>query len=207
MYRAWGLFGSSLKEKVVQWLYLRDDRSLVSSAYLAKEIGVTPKTLYRPLQQLVRDQLVVREETPMGSGYRAPFEDPRLMPLFGFLRQDSEIVARLKRALKPFKPIEYAGIFGAFADFRTSGSRDIDVLLVYRDELEDPELYHLNGALAHAADKIGREIRDQRYSLEELRTRIREGDGYALGIITGPRIALKGTLDFTDRPSEAVTLG
>lgn len=195
MYRAWGLFGSPLKEKIIQWLYLRHDKSLVSSPNLAREVGVTPKALYRPLQQLVADQLVIRETTPLGTGYRAPFEDSRLKYLFIFLRQDSVIVSTLKRALRPLKAIEYVCIFGRFVDLQSHGTSDIDVLLVSPAALADTEQYQVMTALSKAADKIGREINHHHYTAEKLRTSLRESDGYSTGILAGPRIDLKGTLD------------
>ena len=71
------------------------------------------------LLALVADQLVVREETSRGPEYRAPFDDPRFKSLIMFFRQESVIVTALQRALKPFKSIEYACIFGSFASGTT----------------------------------------------------------------------------------------
>jgi hypothetical protein len=68
----------------------------------------------------VDSQLAVREETRDGPQYRAPHEDPRLAGLFMLIRQDSELVGRLKRALRGHaKFVTYAGVFGSFASGKT----------------------------------------------------------------------------------------
>ena len=46
-------------------------------------------SISKTLAELVKDQLVLRLESPDGPRYRAPHEDPRLTPLFLLLRQDS----------------------------------------------------------------------------------------------------------------------
>jgi predicted nucleotidyltransferase len=184
------LFGSGAKSKVVQLLYLRkEDSEPLPARPLAREAGVPLGSINKTLAELVKDQLVVREETPNGPRYRAPHEDPRLAGLFLLLRQDSDIVAQLQRAIKPFKSIRYACVFGSFAAGRTLAHSDIDVLVL---ETSDADRFAAMAALAKVGDKIGREVSPQFYAVEEFLAKVDAGDPVARSILSNARIDLKG---------------
>jgi len=188
------LFGGSIKEKILQRLYTQPDSSaLASEAALAREIGVVPGSMNKALRQLVAAGLIVKDKTSLGSGYRAPLEDPRLRLLIQFFRQDSLIVMALRRALKPFKTIEYAYVFGSFARGTTHKGSDVDVLVL---ETSDEERYHIKMALSVTSDKIGREANGQFYSVEEFRDKAKRGEVVPTSILTQPRIDLKGSFQW-----------
>jgi hypothetical protein len=75
-------------------------------------------------------QLVTPHEISHGIEYAAPHDDPRLKHLFLLFRQDSSLVRALSRALRPFKAVEYACIFGSFSRGTTNAKSDIDVLIL-----------------------------------------------------------------------------
>ena len=183
------LFGSAIKAKIVQWLYVEADPSQgYSVAELVRRTGVPMSSLPKALHQLVDQQLVVKVPGPLGNLYRAPHEDPRLKGLFLFLRQDSEIIARLRRSLKKVKSVRYACVFGSFARGTTHLNSDIDVLVL---ESGESDTFAIFGACSKLGDQLGRPVNPQIYSVEEFTTLIQEANPLALSFVSD-RIDLIG---------------
>lgn len=187
------LLGRGAKSKVVQWLYLQDRRSEpIAARPLAREAEVAYGSINKTLQELVDQQLVVREETSHGPQYRAPHEDPRLAGLFHLIRQDSAIVSQLKRALRgSAKGITYAGVFGSFAAGATKRDSDIDVLVLER---EGVDRFSVMTELSKVGERIHRDVNPQFYSTEEFASKVQSGDPVALSILANPRLDLRGEL-------------
>lgn len=184
------LFVSKPEAKLIQCLYVEaKDHERFRTRELARKAGLPVGSITRPLKSLVERQLVVREEGPYGPTYRAPFEDPRLKPLFVLLRQDSELVTQIKRSLKRFRSIHYACVFGSFARGETHRESDIDVLILLHDHSEEFDILQ---ALSKLSDKFGREINPQFYLVEEFARLVKENEPIALSIISGPKLELKG---------------
>jgi predicted nucleotidyltransferase len=188
------LFENAPQAKLIQWLYVdAKPTEQFSGRELARLAKVPYGSVDRALKSLVRRQLVVREEGKHGPEYHAPFEDPRLRALFILLRQDSNIVRLLKRALKPFKSIDYAAVFGSFARGTTTAKSDIDVLVL---ESSDSERFEVMAALSKVTEKIGREVNTQFYRNSEFRNLVLDNEPIAVQILNGPRIDLKGKLEW-----------
>lgn len=184
------LFGTGPKARIVQWLYLRHDSSpAVSARALAREAAVPYGSVDKALRDLVANQLVVRDETPYGPHYRAPREDPRLAGLFTLLRQDSDITDTLKKALKPFKLVAHACVFGSFASGNTHKASDIDVLVLEDDGLDR---FAVMSALGKVSARVNREVSPEFYGVSEFMGKLEQGDAIALSIAANPRIDLKG---------------
>jgi predicted nucleotidyltransferase len=184
------LFGTGPRAKIMQWLYLRsDDSPAVAARALAREAGIPYGSVDKALRELVASQLVVRDETPYGPHYRAPREDPRLAGLFTLLRQDSVLVNRLKKALKSFKQVSYACVFGSFASGNTHRASDIDVLVL---ESAGLDRFAVMTELSKVSIELGREVSPEFYGLHEFLDKLERGDAVALSIATNPRMDLKG---------------
>ncbi len=184
------LFGSKIKATLVHWLYVEAPPSeTFSERALARAAKVPPGSIHNALTQLVKNQFLVRIQGKRGPEYRAPFEDVRLKGIFLFLRQDSEIVRALHRALRAFKPIEYACIFGSFARGETHAGSDIDVL-VLQSSAEDE--FDTRTALQAVAQKIGREVNPQFLATGEFIADLEKGESVARSILANARIDLKG---------------
>ena len=186
------LFGCGAKSKVLSHLYLGSpDAEPLAARALARQADVPYGSIDKTLRELVNSQLVVREETVHGPLYRAPFEDVRLTGLFQLIRQDSAIVAQLKRALRPLKGIAYAGVFGSFASGSAQRHSDIDVLLL---EAPGIDRFSVMNALTKVAEKTKRQIEPEFYGVAEFGNKIDHLDPVALSILANPRLDLKGTL-------------
>ena len=186
------LLGSGAKSKVVSHLYLGSyGAEPLAARALAREAGVPYGSIDKTLRELVNSQLVVREESARGPLYRAPFEDARLTGLFHLIRQDSAIVALLKRALRPFKGIAYAGVFGSFASGNTQRHSDIDVFVL---EASVIDRFSVMTALTKVAEKTKRQIKPEFYGFSEFSDKLDQLDPVALSILSNPRLDLKGAL-------------
>jgi predicted nucleotidyltransferase len=185
------LFGRGTKARVIEWLYVQQakDRT-VNARNLARKADVPYGSIDKTLKELVAAQLVVRQESEHGPEYRAPEEDSRLAGLFLLLRQDSELVERLKRALSRFKAIEYACVFGSFAKGTTRRGSDVDVLVL---EQEGLDRFAVMVSLTKVAERTKREVNPDFYSVDEFRHKIEAGDPFSREVVGGSRIDLKGT--------------
>jgi predicted nucleotidyltransferase len=187
------LFGRGAKAKAVQWLYLQNEGSEpIGARALARQADIAYGSINKTLQELVDSQLVVREQTSHGPQYRAPHEDPRLAGLFKLIRQDSELVGQLNRALRGYaKAITYAGVFGSFASGKTVKNSDVDVLILADTGVDR---FSLLNEFSKVGERVGREVSVQFYSVAEFGEKLKNEDPVALSILANPRIDLKGTL-------------
>lgn len=186
------LFVNGPHVKLLQWLYVEaKPTESYAARELARRCGLPYGSVDRALKDLVKRQLVVREDSPRGPQYRAPFEDPRLKHLFLLLRQDSEIVSLLRRALRRFKSIDYASVFGSFARGETHKGSDVDVLILENSETERLEIL---STLSKLSDRIHREVNAQPYATDEFKRLLDAADPIALSIHGQARIGIKGAL-------------
>lgn len=185
------LFGKGTKAKVVEWLYVQQTRkNTISARSLARSAGVPYGSINKTLKELVAAQLAVRQATQHGPEYRAPEEDSRLTGLFLLLRQDSELIVRLKRALSRFKAIEYACVFGSFARGATCRGSDIDVLVLEQDNLGR---FAVMVMLTKVSERTKREVNPDFYAVDEFSRKIKASDPFAREVVEGGRIDLRGT--------------
>src|SRR5215813_6805080 len=186
------IFVNRPQVKLIQWLYV-DAPSMerFPARELARRAGLPYGSVDRALKDLVRRELVVREEAPRGPEYRAPFEDPRLRHLFLLLREESTIVGALKRALKRFKSVEYAAVFGSFARGETHKGSDIDVLIL---ESESADRLSVIGELSKVGDRTRRRVNPQFYAASEFKRLVEDNEPVAVSILREPRIDVKGVL-------------
>jgi len=187
------LFGRGAKAKAAQWLYLQNEGSEpIGARALARQADVAYGSINKTLQELVDSRLVVREETRHGPQYRAPHEHPRLAGLFMLIRQDSELVGQLKRALRGHtKVVTYAGVFGSFATGKTVKDSDVDVLILADAGVDR---FALLTEFSNVGERVGREVSVQFYSVAEFGDKLKNEDPVALSILANPRIDLKGTM-------------
>jgi predicted nucleotidyltransferase len=183
------LFGSEVRAKLIRYLYVTaEPGKSFSERVIARHAGIAESNVHRPLNGLVAIQLLIKEETEEGPRYRAPHEDPRLKYLFLFLRQDSDIVQQIVRAMKKLKSVQYACVFGSFATGTTHLGSDIDVLVL---ESTDEERTEVLKAFSALSDSIGLEVNPQIYSTQEFEANLAQGDSIALSLVS-TRIDVKG---------------
>lgn len=186
------LFGDGAQAIIMDYFYVRaSDSTAVHAGAVAAATKVPAGSVHKTLAVLVAKQLLVQVQSSRGPAYRAPTGDPRLTHLFALLRQDSDIVRRLRLALKPIKGVSAACIFGSFARGTTHSSSDIDVLVIEND---GADRFETLAAIGKVAEKVRRPVNPEFYSTEELRAKLADGDSFVMQVMSENRIGIKGEL-------------
>jgi predicted nucleotidyltransferase len=184
------LVGSELRARLLHWFYVEAQPGQPAhEREIARRTGIAPGSVHHALKRLEEGQLIVREESSRGPQYRAPYEDERLQPLFALFRQESELVGTLKTALGPVPQVAYACIFGSFAQGTTAATSDVDVLVL--EESRDARQQVLS-ALAKAEERVKQHFDITTMSVKKFREMLAESDAFALSVVGGQRIVLKG---------------
>jgi predicted nucleotidyltransferase len=184
------LVGSELRARLLHWFYVEAQPGIsVHEREIARRTGISPGSVHHALTRLEKGQLIVREETPRGPQYRAPYEDVRLQPLFTLFRQQSVLVNALRDALAHVAHVAYACIFGSFAQGTAGAASDVDVLVL--EDSRDARQRILS-ALAKVQESTAAKIDITVMSVEKFRGMLSESDAFAVGVVGGPRIVLKG---------------
>jgi hypothetical protein len=182
------VFGSLGRARALRALFAEPGRGF-GTRELAAEAGLDPGGVARLLKRWTAAGLVTRRQQDGLPRYYAS-TDPMLAPLVTLMQQDSRLVQTLREALSGVKGVEVALVFGSLARGAGSAQSDVDVLVLgTASELK------LNAALKPAGRSLGRAVRATATTIESFRDQLRAGEGFALGILQGPRIALIGDLD------------
>jgi len=184
------LVGSELRARLLHWFYVEaDPAQAIHEREIARRTGIAPGSVHHALKRLEEGELIVRENSSRGPQYRAPYEDARLQPLFALMRQESEVVTQLRAALAPVPQVAYACIFGSFAQGTSGVASDVDVLVL--EESRDVR-QEILAALGKAEEILKRHVDITTMSVEKFQTMLKELDAFALGVMGGNRIVLKG---------------
>jgi predicted nucleotidyltransferase len=173
------------KQRILGVLFSQPDRA-VHLRELARIAGVNASSIQREMQTLVEAGIV----TKVARGNLQEFQANRECPLFdeicGFARKTFGIADVISAALDGLS-IDVALIFGSVATGSESAHSDVDVLIIsntgYRDALDR----------AMAIEKqIGRTVNIKHFRAEEFQALASSGNAFAMNIINGPKIFLKG---------------
>jgi len=174
------------KQRILGVLFAQPDRA-IHLRELARIAGVNPSSIQREIQTLVDAGIV----TKVARGNLQEFQANRACPIFeelcGIARKTFGIADIIKAALEGL-PIDVALIFGSVAKGSESAHSDVDVLIIsntgYRDALD---------RMMSIEKQIGRPINIKHFRSDEFQDLARSGNAFALGIINGPKIFLKGS--------------
>jgi predicted nucleotidyltransferase len=192
------LVGSKLRARLLHWFYVEEDPDRPThEREIARRTGIAPGSVHHALKRLEEGELIVREESSRGPQYRAPYGDIRLQPLFTLFRQDSEVVSKLRAALERMPQIAHGCIFGSFARGTTEARNDIDMLVLVEESREiRPEVLN---ALGKIEESLNCHVDITSMNVKQFRALLTKGDEFALGVVGGQRIALKGMFHSTKK--------
>lgn len=182
------VFGSLGRMRALRSLFAEPGRGF-GQRELAAEAGLDPGGVARLLKRWTAAGLVTRNQQDGLPRYYAS-TDPALAPLVALMQQDSLLVRTLRDALSSVKGVEVALVFGSVARGTGGAASDVDVLV-----LGNVSELKLNAALKPAGRSLGRAVRATASTVESFKRQLRGGEGFALDILQGPRIALMGELD------------
>jgi predicted nucleotidyltransferase len=173
------------KQRILGVLFSQPDRA-VHLRELARIAGVNASSIQREMQKLVEAGIVTKVARGNLQEFQANRECPLFEELCGFARKTFGIADVVRSALDGL-PIDVALIFGSMATGSESAHSDVDVLIIsntgYRDALDR----------AMAIEKqTGRPVNIKHFRADEFQALARSGNAFAMGIINGPKIFLKG---------------
>lgn len=182
------LFGKT-RQAVLVLLYESPDR-----AYYLREIvrqtGISSGALQKELLQLCQADLLLRTQDGNRVTYQANTTHPIFTELQAIVRKTCGIPAQIKSVLADLhEHIAIALLYGSMAKGTDHAGSDVDLLIVGTLSLQDAL-----AAISPIEQKIGREISVRIYNPEEFRQRRAEGDGFLLGVLSGPYNLLMGAL-------------
>lgn len=158
---------------------------------LAGHLGLTPSSLQRELESLVRAGLLLRRRDGRRTYFKANIDSPIFPELRGMIDKTTGIVPALLGAVKRFgNRIELAMLYGSVARGAEHAESDVDLMVVGTLGQIDllPTLHKLES-------RFGREVNVTLFSREEFRRKRALDDHFLSTVLKGKTILLKGALD------------
>lgn len=158
---------------------------------LARLVDVLPGSLHRELKLLAATGLLTRDAVGNQVRYQANRDCPVFEELAGFFRKTAGLADILREALSSLTAkIEFAYIFGSFAQGKESVTSDVDVLIIGEVSFTSVVL-----AFASTYEQLGREVNPVVVTKEEFLQKCEQGDRFVTRIVNEPKIFLIGTND------------
>jgi predicted nucleotidyltransferase len=174
------------KQRILGVLFSQPDRA-IHLRELARIAEVNPSSIQREVRTLVDAGILTRVTRGNLQEFQANRECPVFDELSGFARKTFGIADVIRSALEGLS-IDVALIFGSIAKGIASAHSDVDVLIIsntgYREAL---------ARMMAIEKKIGRPINIKHFRADEFQDLARSGNAFALEIIDGPKILLKGS--------------
>lgn len=158
---------------------------------LAGHLGMTPSSLQRELESLVRSGLLLQRKDGRRVYYKADTESPIFPEMKGLIEKTVGIVPALKAAVKRFDDrIELALLYGSVARGEEMSRSDVDLMIV--GSLKQIDLLP---ALRKLETRFGREVNVTLFSPGEFHRKVAVNDHFLQAVLKGKTISLKGRLN------------
>jgi predicted nucleotidyltransferase len=158
---------------------------------MAEYLGVTPSSLQRELESLVRAGLLQRRRDGRRTYFKANADSPVFPELRGLINKTAGIVPALRDALGKFGDrIKLALLYGSIARGGEHAGSDVDLMVVGRLQQID-----LLPSLRKLESRFRREVNVTLFSPEEFHRKQALKDHFLSTVLKGRTIPLKGTLD------------
>lgn len=176
------------RQLILVELLLRDARPLYR-VELAKRLGVSPSSLQRPLQAMVRTGLLKAIRRGREVHYEANLENPLVPDLRSLLLKGRGLLDGVRRALAPFASrIATAFVYGSVASGSEVPTSDIDLLVIGTVTLSE-----LTPALHLAEESLGRPVNVVLYSVDTFRDKLSAKNHFLRSVLDKPKLFVVGT--------------
>lgn len=184
------LFGSSLRAKVLGWLFLHpDERYFVRQ--LKGLLNADSTNISRELARLEKMGIVTCRTEGRQKYYQANLQCPVFAELQGLVRKTTGLADVLRDVLKPLsKKIKVAFIYGSMASGSVTRQSDVDLMVIGSSTFAE-----VVNALGTAQDELGREINPSTYPVDEFRRKVSTGHHFINTVMKAPKIFLIGDAD------------
>jgi predicted nucleotidyltransferase len=180
------LFGQT-RSAVLSALLLHPESSL-HVRELARLTGASAGSLHRELRLLADMGLLLRQEVGRQVHYRANVAHPVHAELAQLLRKTAGLADVLREALEPLgRKVEQAFVYGSMASGTERAASDVDLMVLGTASFGD-----LARALAPAQATLRRDVNPTLMTRQEWRHQLDAGSGFALSVMKGDKLWLKG---------------
>lgn len=158
---------------------------------MAEYLNVTPSSLQRELESLVRAGLLQRHQDGRRTYFKANSDSPVFPELRGLINKTMGIVPALRDELRKFGDrIRLALLYGSIARGSEHSGSDVDLMVVGTLQQID-----LLPSLKRLETRFRREVNVTLFSPEEFQHKRALKDHFLSTVLKGKPIPLKGTLD------------
>ncbi len=172
------ILGAMLIDPARSW-YLSD---------LARHIGLSPSSLQRELDSLVRGGILRRSAAGNRVYFRIDSDCPFLDELRGIILKTVGLRYVLQECLAPLRDrIRVAFVYGSMARSQERSASDIDLMVIGSVGLSE-----LAPVLKQAETSLGRPVNPSVYSAKELVKKLSAGHHFLETVIEGEKIYIHG---------------
>ena len=162
-----------------KWWYMRE---------LARHLRLTPSSLQRELDHLVRGGILRQKHEGKHVYFQAVADSPIFEELRGLILKTVGLADVIRRALRPFADyIEWAFIYGSIARAQEHGASDVDLLIIGKVGLAA-----ISSPLRKAEEKLHRAVNPTIYTVDQLKRKVRSKDPFLTTVLGSKKIFLLG---------------
>ncbi len=180
---------TATQRNVLSLLYSHPKKSFYTKEIL-RLTGMGVATIKRELDRMVEAGILSFTKIGNQHHYQANPECPIYEELLSIVSKTFGIAEVIKKALLPLDTkISIAFIYGSVAKKSETVSSDIDLLIVS----ESLAYADLMAVLINAEKSLGRPVNPSIYTIEQIRSKLKENNAFITRVMEQPKIWIKGT--------------
>ncbi len=169
-----------------KWWYMRE---------LARHLRLTPSTLQRELDSLVRGRILRQKREGKHVYFQPATDSPIFEELRGLLLKTAGLVDVIRKALKPFTDrIQWAFIYGSLARVEEHAASDVDLMIIGRVGLAE-----VSSPLRKAEQRLTRAVNPTIYTSDQFASKVKSNHQFIAGVLRSKKIFLLGAAREFDR--------
>ena len=162
-----------------RWWYMRE---------LAKHLRLTPSTLQRELESLVRGGILRKRREGKHVYFQPATDSPIFEELRGLLLKTAGLADVIQKALEPFKDrIQWAFIYGSMAKAEEHAASDVDLMIIGRVGLAE-----VSSPLRKVEQRLNRAVNPTIYTSDQFASKVRLNQQFIAGVLHSKKIFLLG---------------
>jgi len=169
-----------------KWWYMRE---------LARHLRLTPSTLQRELDSLVRGGILRQKREGKHVYFQPATDSPIFEELRGLLLKTVGLADVIRNALKPFtERIQWAFIYGSLARVEEHAASDVDLMIIGQVGLAE-----VSSPLRKAEQRLTRAVNPTIYTSDQFASKVQSNHQFIAGVLRSKKIFLLGDAREFDR--------
>jgi predicted nucleotidyltransferase len=180
---------SKNRAQLLRLFYTNPDRAFYIQE-IGRILGKKPGVFQRMLNNLEREGILTSEYKANIRYFRANKNYPLFKELKSIVFKTVGVIGSIRKALKKVGQVDFAFLYGSFAQGKESNLSDIDLVIIGNPE-EDEVIQELE----KLEKLLKREINYKLYTLQEFEKEIKRKNAFLLKILRDKKIMLIGEVD------------